>query len=266
MADKGIEIAVTLNADGSIEGLEALTQGLEKIRAAAAGAGDQVGKMNSAAGGTGGSAGGGRAGSPETPSFWESRMGQVSQSVIQAGMTFVERSIPKMFDPYSTSQEKLLEQAPIAARLAAQTGAGATIGALETKIAGTGIEIPEALKTQFIQTLGTLAEEAAKRAGMFKLREERAGRAGTVGMLSDLAAVGVLPDEDAIKQIAESFKQRERRMIGMERAVAEALGGVGGDDFEAMKQKTIDSFSSSFMPAGVQQAAAAGKTLSGLFG
>lgn len=252
---KGIEIPVVLNADGSVEGLERLTEGLEKIRAAAQGAGSELDKVGDKGGG-GKQAGGSR--EAEGPSWWESRAGQLTQNVVSAGMTFVERAIPKVFDPYSTNKEKILEMAPTAARLSAQTAAGGMM--TDPEIVGTGVDIPEATKKQFIQLIGTLAEEGAKRAGMFELREQRAGRAGTTAMLSEFAAVGVIPDQDAIQRIAESFKQRERRIIGMERAVAEAMGGASDDNFSALAQKQLDSFTSG-IPGGPALAAAASKQL-----
>lgn len=243
-ADKGIEIPIVLNADGSVEGLERITEGLEKIRQAAAGAGSAMDKVGGGAGGGGraGAGGGGGAGTAGGGSWWESKSGELAQKVISAGMTFVERSIPKLFDPFTSNQEKLMDVAPIAARLTAQTTAGSAIQAANSAAKAAGAaEIPEALQQQIIQIAGTFAEETAKRLTMFSRMELEGARRGAEGTLMDFANVGVMPDKESILTVLQSHQTLVRRQLGLKASIADAANGLQVGSMDPIVQKMLNA-------------------------
>lgn len=253
-SDKGIEIPIVLNADGSVEGLEAITQGLEKIRAAATAAGSAVDKV-----GGGPKRAGGPSREPEGTSWWESRAGQLTQSVVSAGLTFVERAVPKMFDPFSSTQEKMLEQASMGARLTAQQGMGAQIQAINDIRVSQGVaEIPQAIQQQMISLAGTFAEEATKRMTMLTRMELEGARRGAEGTLMDFANVGMLPDQETIVSVLQSHQQLVRRQVALRMAIAEGAN--------SLSLSTLDPSTSKQLNASAKDAGGALTTAWGGFG
>lgn len=239
-ANAGIEIPVVLNADGTVKGLSAITRGLDEIKAAAAGAGDAldgVGQKETQVGGpkaAGSKKDDGNA--PERASWWATKTGQSIQGIASAGLSFIERNLPNLFDPTKSRLEKGMEAAPLAARSSAQLSAGAAIGALETKLAGTGIEIPETLKQQIIHTAGVAAEEAAKAAFRELKTMIETARSGAEQTLSPFAAIGVMPDEGTLHEILNSYAQLGKRQFALQKMIGEGINSMGLADESVMKQ------------------------------
>lgn len=263
MAEEGIEIPVILNPDGSVKGLEVIARKLSELTGQAQKAGEALDKVGGGAGGGGGQAGrSGSAGGAAAPtSFFESRTGEFVQKVASAGLTFVERSLPMLLDPTKSKLETAIAGAPLAARLTAQGAAGAALGAAQTKLLGTGVEIPEELSRQIIQTAGVAAEEGVKK-GLADLQHQvETARSGAQGVLLPLAQMGFAPDQGTVEEIINSFKkvaEREfalRKMIsqsidsaftsGLDDSLTKQLNGVSQPDANSM----IDKFVGGFSPA-----------------
>lgn len=219
---EGIEIPVTVNPDGTVTGFDEVIAGIERVKQAASAASEELDKME----GRGGGGDAGAGGAPEPGAFWETRMGQFGQSVLSAGLTFVERSLPQILDPTKSTTEKALSQAPLAARLAAQEAAGVALGAAQTELAGTGVELPPELERQIMQVAGVFAEEAAKNLTAELRAELTTARAGAQQTLQPFFELGVTPDQQSIEQVIDSFRQLGKRQHAGERLIAEAIDGA----------------------------------------
>lgn len=240
-AQGGVEFTVTLNADGTITGMKGIVEALGGVEKAAKAAGDAIdgtGKKGGA-----GAGGGPRAAGIGGTSFLETRMGQFTQNVASAGLSFIERNLPNLFDPTKSSLEKRMEAAPLAARSAAQLSSGAALGALETKLAGSGIEIPETLKQQIIHTAGVAAEEGAK-AIMRQLKTQvDTARQGAMGQFAPFAQMGIMPDAEAMDASLRAWGAVGKRQFALERAIADRIDHVGFSGDESV-QKNLSGPSS----------------------
>jgi hypothetical protein len=237
----GIEIPVVLNADGTVKGLSAIARGIDDIKSAATGASDALDAVGNKSGMSGPAAGPKPKGAddgnaPERASWWATKTGQSIQGIASAGLSFIERNLPNLFDPTKSRLEKGMEAAPLAARSAAQLSAGAALGALETKLAGTGIEIPETLKQQIIHTAGVAAEEAAKAAFRELKTMIETARSGAEQQLAPFAAIGVMPDEGTLHEILNSYAQLGKRQFALQKMIGEGINSMGLADESVMKQ------------------------------
>lgn len=221
-AQEGIEIPIVLNPDGSVRGLEAIARKLEDLKRAAEGAGKSLDGVGAAAGGQG--PGGGRTGMAGGQAgggnFFESRMGAFTTKVAMAGLSFVERALPNIMDPTQSKIEAAMAAGPHAARLSAQMATGGSLAAAEAK---SGIELPETLKQQIIETAGVAAEEAAKAAFAGLRAEIETARGGAMSMLTPFAQMGHMPDEDTVGEIINSFRAVGRREFALRKMIAERL-------------------------------------------
>lgn len=235
-AREGIEIPVILNPDGTVKGLEVIARKLAELQGSARTAGDALDKVGAAGGGKGANpAQGGGGPASGAGSFFESRMGELVKSISSAGLSFVERALPNIMDPTKSKVEAAMVAGPHAARLSAQLAAGATIAAGE---ASSGVELPETIKQQIIQTAGVAAEEAAKAAFAGLRAELDAAKGGVMSVLGPMAQMGHMPDAGTVDEMINSFRAMGKRDFALRKMVAERLDAniVSPVDDTLMKQ------------------------------
>lgn len=243
----GIEIPVTLNPNGTVQGLGAIDRALQDVTRAANDAGGALDKVGGGGGqkaGPGGGAVPAPGGAPQQASFWDSRVGQFSQRAMSAGLTFTERMLPDLFDPTKSNIEKAMAAGPLAARHTAQMAAAGGVAALDAAMkteTGGMAGLPEEIKQQIIQAAGVAAEEAAKSAFRELGAMLQSAKGGAMQTLLPFAQVGVLPDQGTMQEILNSYAQVGKREFALQKSIAEAINNMGMGMIDDQRQKQISS-------------------------
>lgn len=211
---QGIEIPITINADGTVSGFDSIIAGIEKVKEASKEANQELDKTDD-----GGRTPGGRSAKADA-GFFGTRFGRLAQTAITSGLSFVERALPALLDPTKSKVEAGLAAAPLAARMSAQAAAGAGIAATQR---ATGVELPETLKQQIIQTFGVAAEEMVKRMTALTRTQVSTVRAGLQATLQPFIDVGVIPSKEAMRTMADGFARIGSYRHAGKRIISEVL-------------------------------------------